>query len=126
MFGDLASEARENIRHDALCSFTGWSVVEFAEARIGFNKCAAIGVGVETSLAGDTSAGLTTLPSYAALARSGNEYCARRARYYPAIPCRAGEPRSLFALALLMCQTYAQDVFSVRLDQCNLVLAKPL
>jgi hypothetical protein len=68
MFGDLASEARENIRHDALCSFTGWSVAEFAEARIGFNKCAAIGVGVETSVAGDTSAGLTTLPSYAALA----------------------------------------------------------
>jgi len=55
MFGDLASEARENIRHDALCPFIGWSVAEFAEARISFNKCAAIGVGVETSIAGTCS-----------------------------------------------------------------------
>jgi len=39
---------------------------------------------------------------------------------------RACETRSLFALALSMHQTHAQNVFSVGLDQRNLVLAKPL
>jgi DNA repair protein RadC len=47
--------------------------------------------------------------------------------WYPLSSYREpAEPQSLFALALLMHQANAQDIFAVRLDQRNLMLAKLL